>query len=73
MPSVLAEATATFPALCHLQRELLHQRLTQQQEKAARLAALTLLPLFPVLSQEACDEALTISLALGTSSLGCQQ
>ncbi|KAJ7205446.1 hypothetical protein GGX14DRAFT_568782 [Mycena pura] len=56
-----------FPAPRPRDKELPHERLARQQEAAARLAALTPLPPSPTLSQEAWDEALAISLALGTS------
>ncbi|KAJ7818327.1 hypothetical protein B0H14DRAFT_3473876 [Mycena olivaceomarginata] len=56
-----------FPAPRPRERELPHERLARQQEAAARLAALTPLPPSPTLSQEARDEALAVSLALGTS------
>ncbi|KAJ7806694.1 hypothetical protein B0H14DRAFT_3483876 [Mycena olivaceomarginata] len=58
---------AAFLAPRRLQHELPHQHLAQQQETAARLTALTLLPPSPMLSQEARDEALTVHFALGTS------
>ncbi|KAJ7894158.1 hypothetical protein B0H14DRAFT_3426925 [Mycena olivaceomarginata] len=60
------ESTA-FPAPCPHKRELPHERVTRQQEAAACLAALTLLPPSPTLSQEARDEAFAVSLTLGTS------
>ncbi|KAJ7208222.1 hypothetical protein GGX14DRAFT_395883 [Mycena pura] len=56
-----------FPAPRLRERELPHERIARQQEAAARLAALTPLPPSPTLSQEARDEALAVSLALGTS------
>ncbi|KAJ7854988.1 hypothetical protein B0H14DRAFT_748825 [Mycena olivaceomarginata] len=57
----------TFPAPCLCDRELPHEHLARQQEAAARLAALTPLPPSPMLSQEARDETLAVSLALGIS------
>jgi hypothetical protein len=70
--------SVAFPAPRPCDRELPHEHLARQQEAAARLAALTPLPPSPTLSQEARDEALAVSLALGTSppplscsSLGC--
>ncbi|KAJ7804089.1 hypothetical protein B0H14DRAFT_3775695 [Mycena olivaceomarginata] len=59
----LAEAAAAFPASRRRQHELPHQCLARPQEVVARLAALTLLPPSPTLSQEECDEALAIRLA----------
>ncbi|KAJ7226909.1 hypothetical protein GGX14DRAFT_385697 [Mycena pura] len=60
-----------FPAPRPCKSKLPHERLAGQQETAARLAALTPLPLSPTLLQEARDEAPAISgaisLTMGTS------
>ncbi|KAJ7790120.1 hypothetical protein B0H14DRAFT_3502017 [Mycena olivaceomarginata] len=65
-PRCCRESVA-FPVPRPRDRELPHERLTRQEEAAARLAALTSLPPSPTLSQEAHDEALAVFLALGTS------
>ncbi|KAJ7890901.1 hypothetical protein B0H14DRAFT_2689043 [Mycena olivaceomarginata] len=63
----LEEAAAAVPAPRRRLNELHHQRLAQEQEAAARLAALTPLPPSPTLSQEARDQAFAVSVALGSS------
>jgi hypothetical protein len=63
----LEEAAAALPAPCRHVSELHHQRLAQEQEAAARLAALTPFPPSLTLSQEARDQVFAVSIALGTS------
>ncbi|KAJ7873099.1 hypothetical protein B0H14DRAFT_3438540 [Mycena olivaceomarginata] len=59
--------SVAFPAPRPRERELPHKHLARQQEAAARLATLTLLPPSLMLSQEVCNEVPAVSLALGTS------
>ncbi|KAJ7328473.1 hypothetical protein DFH08DRAFT_815969 [Mycena albidolilacea] len=63
----LKEAATALPASHRHMSEFHHQCLTQEQEAAVCLAALTLLPSLPTPSQEACNWVFAISIALGTS------